>query len=107
MPFFSPPTRLEDGPVLPGKEHTLASRLRRWYRPLAAGINVYLMKDGTVIPPYTTDASGAVPGFPAWDPNDGKLNQLLQRTFFGGHVEPVNAAEQAALTAAGYGPFIT
>ena len=125
MSVFRPPVRNEDPPVLPDGSGGLARRLRRWYRPLAAGVNVYLMLDGTVIPNYATDASGAVTGNPPYDPFFGSgettlaptivgsttipqpYTPLIQRVFYGGHAEPVNAAEITALTAAGFGSFIT
>lgn len=90
MATFSPPLAF-DVPRVAATPHR-GDRLMRHYSPLPRGRNVYLLVDGSVteVQPYE-----ATPG------------TVIQRVFFGGHAEQVNAAEVAILTAAGYGPNIT
>lgn len=92
MPTFQPPTHDINPPVLPrGSPEQTNNQYwaRRRYSPNPVGINVYLLTDGTI----TTKQP--------WD------QSTIAKTWFGGHIEPVTAAEAAALTAAGYGAYIT
>lgn len=117
MPVFRPPSRLDDPPVIGDLGSPLARRLRRWYKPLAAGINVILLTDGTVIPHYATDDAGAIPGTQPYDPYWGSGQTaggipgypapVIKAIYYGGHDNVITAAEAATLTAAGFGPFIS
>lgn len=80
--YFTPPT----APVRPAaiRPSHPAFALFRHYRPWDAGVNVWLLRDGTV-----TEAE------PCGDVG-------VARTFHGGHVHLVDAVEEAALVAAGY-----
>ena len=57
--------------------------------PIDRGRNVYLLIDGT----YTESQPG--------DWAD------IAKIYYGGHIIPITPAEQASLTAAGYGAYIT
>ena len=62
----------------------IAQRLFARYKRHDRGRNVYLLTDNTVTEEQPSDMS------------------TVQRIFYGGHIEPVNAAEEAILVAAGY-----
>jgi hypothetical protein len=79
---FIPPT----APLVPAtvrRSHP-AHSLMRHYRPWTAGLNVWLLDDGSIT---TTDPA-----------NDA----IVRRVFHGGHQHPVDDVEAAALRAAGY-----
>lgn len=90
--------------------------IRRLFRHFAStprGRNVFLLTDGTV-----TETQPA-----NWNPDDptGVVNtswylgqatvtyatQIVRKVFWGGCANPITADEQAILTAAGYGPYIS
>lgn len=79
---FTPPT----APLVPAAVNPRhpGFALFKYYRPWSAGLNVWLLKDGTVtqVEPDGLDA--------------------VARTFHGGHVHEVDNVEAAALVAAGY-----
>lgn len=134
MATFSPPIASKFvPPILP--ETTGAARgLFRHYTSRARGANVFKLSDGTYVQDITTDspvaiAAGAIP-YP-WNPDnpsgDVKTGQpfvsytdqngveqyisgaspYIVAVYWGGHATPITAAEQTALTAAGYGACIT
>jgi hypothetical protein len=127
--YFRAPSVGDDAPYHLDHEKGVAFRLRRYYQPLQSGINVILYTDGSVSPHYVAGQPTPYP-IQKWDPlfgsGDTQVNNLvtyvegvatptitgdnkpvIQRILYGGHAEPVNATEQAALVAAGFGPFIT
>jgi hypothetical protein len=81
------------GPTTPGAAYRgsspAAAALFRHYGTVTEGVNVYILTNGTV----TTQ-----------DPVDPSA---VAHTLWGGHVEPITAAEATLLTTAGYGAFIT
>lgn len=66
-----------------------AVRLWRFFKPSARGRNVYLLTDGTYSEVNQSD--------------EGQIRKI----YLGGHSNPVDANEVAALTAAGYGAYIS
>jgi hypothetical protein len=88
MATFTPPTdnlvRWAD-PFDPSIEH----RLFRFLSPGARGRNVFKLTDDT----YTEDQPGDM--------------STVSVTYHGGHSHTVSATEASALTAAGYGAYIT
>ena len=98
MPFFEPPTDNYVFPVphTPDTEMGLVSNDERRQRNLAKhyastprGRNVFRLVDNTI----TENEPG--------DPT------LVARVYHGAHRNPVDAAEVALLTAAGYGAYIS
>lgn len=86
MPTFQGPTQTGaayTGVTPPGRA------LFRHYGSVTEGRNVYILTNGTV-----TEA----------DPTDWST---VAHALWGGHIEPITAAEAALLTAAGYGANIT
>lgn len=86
MPTWFGPTRTGarfTGVTPPG------NALFRHYGAVVEGVNVYLLTNGTVTLQHPADAS------------------TVSRVLFGGHTEPLTAAEAALLTAAGYAANIT
>jgi len=98
MATFRPPT---DDFVVPviissiynqgqlSKEERMANRLGARIVPSARGRNVYLLTDTT----YTQ--------------NQPSTFADVVKTYYGGHDIEIDAAEQASLTAAGYGAYIS
>lgn len=98
MATFRPPT---DDFVVPviissiynqgqlSKEERMANRLGARIVPSARGRNVYLLTDTT----YTQ--------------NQPSTFDVVVKTYYGGHDIEIDAAEQASLTAAGFGAFIS
>ena len=98
MATFRPPT---DDFVVPviissvynqgqlSKEERMANRLGNRITPSARGRNIYLLTDGS----YTD--------------NQPSTFAVVSKTYYGGHDIEIDAAEQASLTAAGYGAFIS
>lgn len=87
MPIFEPPTDLDvtfNNPYQGGP----ANMLMRFVVPSARGRNVYLKTDGT----YTES-----------EPD----NEEIAKIYLGGHLNVVTAEEAAALTAVGYGAYIS
>lgn len=82
MPYFTPPT----APLVPAalRPNHPGYQLFKHYRPWDAGVNVWLLNDGTLTP------------------NDPADESLVRRVFHGGHVHEVNDAEATTLTAAGF-----
>jgi hypothetical protein len=79
----------------------LALRLFRFYPPLDRGINVYKMPDGT----YTQSQPMYLSNPDAQNLTD--IAQMPVATYYGGHSYQVSDAEATALTAAGYGVYLT
>lgn len=90
MPYFVPPTL--PGPSLDeGEPESLRRRLWRYYRQPDIGMNVYLLRDGTVTQHDPLTEAG-------W--------AAVDVAFYGGHGPYlVSAAQAAALVAAGYSLF--
>lgn len=91
MTVFTPPATKQTPSVFPrgtpGQTDAQYFARRRFSGHLT-GINVYLMNDNTI----TTS------------PND---LSAIAKVWFGGHSNPVTAAEATLLTAAGYGAYLT
>ena len=96
MATFTPPTELtsqqtnnsDDQFRNASKEIRLANRLAAHHRPTAKGINVFLLVDGTYVQSGPSDQS------------------TISKVYHGGHKHEITSAEQASLTAAGYGAYI-
>lgn len=80
--IFIPPTVPYVPMTVPGPHP--GNQLYKHYRNIEAGINVWLLKDGTL----TT--------------NDPANDAIVRRVFHGGHLHPVDSTEAAILTAGGY-----
>lgn len=95
MPTFTPPLAengsLGDG-CLPGSR---CERLWKFYDAQPRGVNIMKYTDGTY---ETTDSYPFV--------IDG-VGKVVAIAYTGGHAYTVTTAEAAALTAAGYGAFLT
>lgn len=95
MPTFTPPTdnwlNLSDFDIEtpPTQEMRLSYRLLRFFRAMPRGRNVYRLINGT---------------FTENEPSD---RELIAVTYWGGHDHQVTDTEAAALTAAGYGTYIS
>jgi hypothetical protein len=89
MPTFIPPTDNLLTFIDRNKPYGLGYRLFRFFAPTARGRNVFLLTDGT---------------FTENEPADFLT---IATTYYGGHIHSITAAESAALTAAGYGAYIT
>ena len=95
MATFTPPTdnifNLSDFDVETpwGEDKRRAYRLLRHIAPQARGRNVFKLDDGTYVENEPADMS------------------TVTITYYGGHDHPVDADEFAALTAAGYGDYIS
>lgn len=93
--LFSTPVVYDVPRVLPGTRG-VARRAGRWMNPLPRGRSVVRIS-GT----YTT----------VDNPTSGQLEAAGNRDgidfFLGGHIYTISDAVAAALTAAGYGPYIT
>ena len=87
MPTFEPPTDLDVTFVEPFRGGP-ANALMRFVRPGERGRNVFVKTDGTI----TEDEPSA---------------DEIQTVYWGGHLNIVTAEEAAALTAAGYGAYIS
>jgi hypothetical protein len=101
MPTFTPPTQDRTPAVLP-ETRGLQLALYRHVRPIAQGLNIWKMPDGT----YLLDQQPQQLSNP--DParhDDDATTPVI--TYYGGHVYTVSTAEAAALTAAGYGAYLT
>lgn len=84
--FFTPPV-FPSTPTVAHADHP-GTALFRFYRPWDAGVNVFLLLDGSVTQNEPV--------------HDGVTPPPIRRTFHGGHVHPVDDSEAALLTAAGY-----
>lgn len=125
-----PPNQMTPDPFDP--VHPLINRLFRYFKPGTRGANVYLMADGTYMQdataPLPNGAVGVTSGIPAYWNAQGDASVFVRtvnwdgttttealpagqpavvKVYWGGCANPITAAEQTALTAAGYGPFIT
>lgn len=103
----------------------LMRRLARHYAPGPRGVNVYLMSDGSYLQDGGTPPEGVALGVPVyWNTSepaepfvrvvnvDGTTTVTdytpsVVKVYRGASANPITAAEQTALTAAGYGAFIT
>jgi hypothetical protein len=95
MPTFTPPLT-DNGSLGAGcSPGSRSERLWRFYDAQERGVNVLKYTDGTY---ETTDAYPFV--------IDG-VGKVVDIAYTGGHAYPITTAEAAALTAAGYGDFIT
>jgi hypothetical protein len=129
MPTFTPPTVLEVPPIsvasdrnAPPTEVTNPAgyNLMRWYKSRPAGQNVYLMSDGTyrqtnqnepwpaTTPDLVANGELASSWYTASTTTHFPLpNPHVITVYYGGHSNPISSAEATALTAAGYGAYIT
>lgn len=98
MPIFRPPTDdfVTPVPHTPSTELGLISRdekvrrnLAKFYPNAPRGRNVFWLTDGT----FTED--------------DPPFQEDIRKVFYGGHENQITTEEEAALTAAGYGAYIT
>jgi len=98
MAIFRPPTENFVTPVpytpstemgLISRERKLQNNLAKFFQPTARGRNVYWLTDGTFVE------------------DDPAFQEDIRKVFYGGHDNEITAEEQAALTAAGYGAYIT
>jgi len=89
MPTFVPPTDNLLTFVDRTNPYGLGYRLFRFYAPLPRGRNVFLLTDGTFTENEPADFS------------------TIATTYHGGHTHDITAEESAALTAAGYGAYIS
>lgn len=98
MATFRPPTDNFVVPVIVGdymgglrlsKDQRLANRLGGRIEASPRGRNIFLLTNGT----YT-------------DNQPSSLN-MVAKVYYGGHDNEIDAAEVAALTAAGYGEYIS
>ena len=101
MPTSTPPTVDRTAYVLPSTVG-LARRLFSHLHPIAQGVNVFKMPDGT----YLTDMqpgnlSNPDPSRHEWDASAPAV------TYYGGHVYTITDAEASALTVAGFGSYIS
>ena len=98
MAIFRPPTDNFVTQTLPdvdkhgnpvSEEIRLANRLARFRAPAARGRNVFLLNNGTYVENEPADWS------------------TITKIYYGGHDHVLTDAEQASLTAAGYGAYIS
>ena len=98
MATFKPPTDNFVVPVIVGdymgglrlsKDQRLANRLGGRIEASARGRNIFLLTNGT----YTDNQPSSL--------------TMVSKVYYGGHDNEVDAAEVAALTAAGYGAYIS
>lgn len=104
---FRPPTDLISGPINPDTTG-LERRLMGYFPPAPRGRNVWVLPDGTfteVQPwPLVSVAEANQGVLPIGDTTTVATYVFV---YLGGHEYPLSDAEAAALTAAGYGDFIT
>jgi hypothetical protein len=101
----------------------LQKRLFKYFQPLPRGVNVYLLQDGTYVQDAATpeNSNTAIP-YPIgtadnlvsrqWDPFtlteiDTPVINPVVKVYLGAHNNQVTTAEAAALTAAGYGAYLS
>jgi hypothetical protein len=98
MATFKPPTDNFVVPVIVGdymgglrlsKDQRLANRLGGRIEASPRGRNIFLLTNGT----YTDNQPSSL--------------TMVSKVYYGGHDNEVDAAEVAALTAAGYGAYIS
>jgi len=95
MPTFRPPTdnflNLSDFDIEEPytEEVRVAHRLLRFFQAMPRGRNIYLLSNGTYVENEPADMTTVV------------------RVYEGGHDHDVTASEASALTAAGYGAYIS
>jgi hypothetical protein len=98
MAIFRPPTDNFVVPVIVGdymgglrlsKDQRLANRLGGRIEASPRGRNIFLLTNGT----YTDNQPSSL--------------TMVSKVYYGGHDNEVDAAEVAALTAAGYGAYIS
>jgi hypothetical protein len=98
MAIFRPPTDNFVVPVIVGdymgglrlsKDQRLANRLGGRIQASPRGRNIFLLTNGT----YTDDQPSSL--------------SMVSKVYYGGHDNEIDAAEVAALTAAGYGAYIS
>lgn len=89
MPTFVPPTDNLLVFINRNQPYGLGYRLMRFFAPTARGRNVFWLTDGS---------------FTENEPAD---QTTIQKTYLGGHSHDITAAESSALTAGGYGAYIT
>ena len=135
MSVFRPPVVYDNPPwdADTYDDHGVAWQLARYRLPMARGVNVYQLSDGSYVQdvPTAENKNTAIPPFPLM-PDQGPSVNLISRQiqsntkpeidtsvtpyvvfiFWGGHANPVTAAQAAALTAytahgTGYGALIT
>lgn len=123
MPTFTPPVVLDNPPFDADTydDRKVAYMLARWRLPMARGVNVYQLSDGSFVQDVATaeNSNTAIPPYPLM-PDQGKIpnaiaavanNVISEATvyttitpyivtiFWGGHANPVTTAQAAALSA--------
>lgn len=136
MPYFTPPSVLDNPPFDADTydKGGVVWQLARWRLPMRRGLNVYLLSDGSYVQdvPTAENSNTRIPAYPLM-PDQGGTPNLVARSinatgtptevdttvtpyivkvYWGGHKNPITAAEQTALTAytaygIGYGGDIT
>lgn len=135
MSTFTPPTAAIVPPFLPDSTPAQVG-LFRHFASRHRGVNVFLLSDGSYVQdyptaensntaiPYPIDMTNADPlngavvkapppfAYTGGDPSLGlptssTLSKWVVKIYYGGHANPVTAAEVTALTAAGYGAHIS
>jgi hypothetical protein len=119
--IFTPPADVEKTGPIPAwavKSTKPEFRLLAFFQPYPRGVNVYKMSDGS----YRRDdleviwpATDAVPndviasswGLGSIGPQFVPIDNPVVFVYYSAHGYPVDQAEADALTAAGYGPYIT
>lgn len=133
MATFTPPSVAEVPPTGGDTPSVLGGRLMRFFQPRQRGVAVFKMSDGTyrcarAVPGVTQGSGGTVPvaePYPAvpegqvvndalawsWYNGQGTEYPLTQPTvqtvYYGGHSYPVSSSDAAALSAAGFGAYLT
>jgi len=121
MPTFTPPADTEKTGPIPGwalKSTKPEFRLLAFFEPYARGVNVYKMANGQ----YLRDdlevvwpATDVVPnneiasswGLGSIGPQHVPIANPVVFVYYSAHIYTIDATEAAALTAAGYGAYIT
>jgi hypothetical protein len=100
VPTFTPPTE-QTVPALEADSRGLQARLFRFYVAGTRGRNVFKMPDGSYTEAQPQQLSNP-------DPINTASNAVTPAvTYYGGHSYTVTTVEAAALTAAGYGAYIS
>ena len=132
MPTFTPPVAYDNPPFPLASGEDKTYMLDKYRLPMARGVNVYLLSDGTYVQDVGTpeNSNAAVPPQPLM-PDQGEVPNIISRAiirhdmpetvttitpyvvkcYFGGHANQITSAEAAALTAytahgTGYGALI-
>jgi hypothetical protein len=119
MPTFTPPATEITGtiPAWAVKKTDPKYRLMAYFQPYPRGVNVYKMADGTYMrddlqviwpatPEVPNDCIASSWGF-SGAPIIVGIDNPVVLVYYSAHSYPIDQAEADALTAAGYGAYIT